>query len=181
MNSTVYLKKIETPIGAMIAGATDEGICLLEFENRKMLPLELKQLSKELGAAILEGENQHFKQLEAELKDYFMGKLKEFNVPLALIGSEFQKKVWRVLLTIPYGKTRSYKEQAITIGNADAVRAVAHANGMNKISIIIPCHRVIGSNGQLVGYGGGLWRKKYLLGLEQNNGKQLKLIELDSE
>ena len=166
MNPTVYLKKIETPIGAMIAGATDEGICLLEFEKRKMLPLELKQLSKELGAAILEGENQHFKQLEAELKDYFLGKRKEFKVPLVLIGSEFQKKVWR---------------QAIAIGNADAVRAVAHANGMNKISIIIPCHRVIGSNGKLVGYGGGLWRKKYLLGLEQNNGKQLKLIELDDE
>ena len=100
MNPTVYLKKIETPIGAMIAGATDEGICLLEFEKRKMLPLELKQLSKELGAAILEGENQHFKQLEAELKDYFLGKRKEFKVPLVLIGSEFQKKVWRGVLTV---------------------------------------------------------------------------------
>jgi len=91
----------------------------------------------------------------------------EFTVPLAPVGTDFQKKVWEILRTIPYGTTRSYQQQADILGNPKAVRAVANANGLNKISIIIPCHRVIGTNGTLTGYGGGIWRKQKLLELEK--------------
>lgn len=164
----INLTRIETDLGTMVACATDKGICLLEFSDRKMLETEFKQLMKTLKAPIVQGENQFFKPLKIELDSYFKGMLKEFDVPLDLVGTDFQKQVWNVLLQIPYGITSSYAEQADRLGKPSAVRAVANANGMNKISIIVPCHRVIGSDGSLTGYGGGLWRKKKLLDLEQN-------------
>ena len=108
-----------------------------------------------------------YEQLEKELEEYFEGKRKDFTVPLAPVGTDFQKNVWEILRTIPYGTTRSYQQQADILGNPKAVRAVANANGLNKISIIIPCHRVIGSNGTLTGYGGVIWRKQKLLELEK--------------
>lgn len=163
----VDLKRIETPLGTMIACADDNGICMLEFSDRKALPTELKEISKHFNANIIQGENPHFKILEQELVEYFAGKRQIFTVPLSLVGTEFQKKVWEVLRGIPYGTTRSYQQQANILGNPKAVRAVANANGLNKISIIIPCHRVIGTNGTLTGYGGGIWRKQKLLELEQ--------------
>ncbi|MBC7555715.1 MAG: methylated-DNA--[protein]-cysteine S-methyltransferase, partial [Chryseobacterium sp.] len=116
---------------------------------------------------IIIGENPHFKLLEKELELYFEGKLKEFTVPLSPVGTEFQKSVWQVLQKIPYGKTWSYKKQAEILGDVKKVRAVANANGLNKISIVLPCHRVIGSNGKITGYGGGVWRKQKLLELER--------------
>lgn len=167
MEKIVDLKRIETPLGTMIACANENGICMLEFSDRKALPTELKEISKHFDANIVQGENPHFKTLEKELEEYFEGKLKDFNVPLASVGTDFQKKVWKILRTIPYGTTRTYQQQADILGNPKAVRAVANANGLNKISIIIPCHRVIGSNGTLTGYGGGIWRKKKLLELEK--------------
>ncbi len=176
MQHYIHLKKFETPLGTMIACATENGICLFEFGDREMLATELKSVAKAFNATILAGESLHFKKLEQEVNEYFAGKLKDFTVPLVLQGSDFQKHVWQVLQNIPYGKTRSYKEQAIAIGKPEAIRAVANANGMNKIAIIIPCHRVIGTNGTLTGYGGGLWRKKYLLELEQTEVKQGTLI-----
>lgn len=163
----IDLKRIETPLGTMLVCATNQGICLLEFTDRKMLETELKSIAKLLNAIIIQGYNKYFETLEIELQEYFNGKRKEFSVPLHTPGTDFQNKVWAALQRIPYGQTKSYKEQAITIGNLESVRAVANANGMNRISILIPCHRVIGSNGQLTGYGGGLWRKKYLLELEK--------------
>jgi len=163
----VDLKRIETPLGTMIACADENGICMLEFSDRKALPTELKEISKHFNANIIQGENPHFKILEQELVEYFAGKRQIFTVPLSLVGTEFQKKVWEVLRGIPYGTTRSYQQQANILGNPKAVRAVANANGLNKISIIIPCHRVIGTNGTLTGYGGGIWRKQKLLELEQ--------------
>lgn len=163
----IDLKRIETPLGTMLVCATNQGICLLEFTDRKMLETELKSIAKLLNAIIIQGYNKYFETLEIELQEYFNGKRKEFSVPLHTPGTDFQNKVWAALQRIPYGQTKSYKEQAITIGNPESVRAVANANGMNRISILIPCHRVIGSNGQLTGYGGGLWRKKYLLELEK--------------
>ncbi len=163
----VDLKRIETPLGTMIACADENGICMLEFSDRKALPTELKDISKHFNANIIQGENPHFKILEQELGEYFAGKRQIFTVPLSLVGTEFQKKVWEVLRGIPYGTTRSYQQQANILGNPKAVRAVANANGLNKISIIIPCHRVIGTNGTLTGYGGGIWRKQKLLELEQ--------------
>ena len=135
----VHLKRIETPLGTMIACATLDGICMLEFSDRKALPTELKQISTFFNATIIQGENPHFNILEKELEEYFKGELKEFKVPLAPVGTDFQKQVWEVLRGIPYGTTRSYQEQALILGNPKAVRAVANANGLNKISIIIPC------------------------------------------
>lgn len=165
----IDLKRIETPLGTMLVCATNQGICLLEFTDRKMLETELKSIAKLLNATIIQGNNKHFDTLEIELQEYFNGKRTAFSVPLQTPGSDFQNKVWVALQRIPYGQTKSYKEQAITIGNPESVRAVANANGMNRISILVPCHRVIGSDGQLTGYGGGLWRKKYLLELEKQN------------
>lgn len=162
----INLTRIETELGTMIACATDKGVCLLEFSDRKMLETELKQLTTKLKAPIIQGEHRHFKLLREELELYFQRNLKEFNTPLDLIGTDFQKQVWNVLLEIPYGTTSTYAKQAQRLNNPNAVRAVANANGMNKISIIVPCHRVIGSDGSLTGYGGGLWRKKKLLELE---------------
>ena len=167
MEKIVDLKRIETPLGTMIACANENGICMLEFSDRKALPTELKEISKHFDANIVQGENPHFKTLEKELEEYFEGKLKDFIVPLAPVGTDFQKKVWKILRTIPYGTTRTYQQQADILGNPKAVRAVANANGLNKISIIIPCHRVIGTNGTLTGYSGGIWRKQKLLELEK--------------
>lgn len=165
----IDITRLETPLGTMVACATDKGICLLEFTDRKMLETELKQFAKSLNATIVQGQNKHFELLKAELNEYFEGNLKLFTVPIDMIGTDFQKQVWKILMQIPYGTTKSYQQQAYSINNPTAVRAVANANGMNKISIIIPCHRVIGSDGSLTGYGGGLWRKKRLLDLESEN------------
>jgi AraC family transcriptional regulator of adaptative response/methylated-DNA-[protein]-cysteine methyltransferase len=168
--------KIETPLGVMIAGATEEGICLLEFHDRKILDSEYKDLSRLLETVIVEGENNYLRALRKQLKEYFEGKRKEFTIPLVFPGTEFQQAVWNELQTIPFGSTRSYQEQAVALNMPDSVRAVANANGMNRISIVIPCHRVIGSDGRLTGYGGGLRRKKWLLDHERKySGKEVEL------
>ena len=163
----ITVKQIETPLGTMIACAAEVGICMLEYSDRKALATELKEISKHFNASIIPGENPYFTTLEKELAEYFVGKRKEFTAPLSPVGTDFQKNVWKILRTIPYGTTISYQEQAKILGNPKAVRAVANANGLNKISILIPCHRVIGSNGKLTGYGGGIWRKQKLLEVEQ--------------
>ena len=150
----------------MLAGATDEGICLLEFIDRRMLETQLQRLSKLLGGRMIPGSHNLFGVLNEQLEAYFSGERKEFDIPLVLPGTPFQRRVWEGLQTIGYGSTRSYREQADAIRSPRAVRAVARANGDNRIAILIPCHRVVGTDGALVGYGGGLWRKKYLLELE---------------
>jgi AraC family transcriptional regulator of adaptative response/methylated-DNA-[protein]-cysteine methyltransferase len=163
---------IETPLGEMIAGATDEGVCLLEFHDRKILPDEFKDLTRLLETTTEDGENKHLRTLRKQLKEYFAGRRKEFSIPLVTPGTEFQKTVWLELQNIKFGSTRSYQEQADALNNPDSVRAVANANGMNRISILIPCHRVIGSDGRLIGYGGGLKRKKWLLDHEKKYSGQ---------
>ncbi len=163
----IYQKTIQTPLGEMIACAVDKGICLLEFTDRKNIEKQFKSLSKILNAEIEEQEHAHFTQLEEELKEYFDGKRSRFDVPLYTTGTEFQEKVWQLLREIPMGETRTYKQQSEFLGNPKAIRAVGTANGINKIAILIPCHRVIGSNGELVGYAGGIWRKQKLLELEK--------------
>lgn len=165
--------RIETDLGTMIACATDKGVCLLEFSDRKGLETELKQLAKYHNANIVQGQNKYFKQLKEELDAYFDGRLKEFKVPLDISGTDFQKQVWQALVEIPYGTTSSYLRQAEVLGKPSSVRAVANANGMNKIAIIIPCHRVVGSDGSLTGYAGGLWRKRKLIDLEKDNKQKL--------
>ncbi len=165
----VNITRIETDLGTMIAGATDKGICMFEFADYKFLELELKQLTTSLKAPLVQGENIHFDTLRKQLELYFKGELREFDIPLDLVGTEFQKQVWLGLLQIPYGSTTNYAKQAELLGKPTAVRAVANANGKNKISIILPCHRVIGADGTLTGYGGGIWRKKKLLEFEKEN------------
>jgi len=167
----IVLARLVTPLGPMIAGATAQGVCLLEFSDRRMLETQLARLEKRFQARLLPGPSDHLDALRRELGLYFQGRLREFKVPLVMAGTEFQKKVWRALQAIPYGQTRSYKQQAIMIDQPRAVRAVGRANGDNSISIIIPCHRVIGDDGRLTGYGGGLWRKRFLLDLEQKKIK----------
>ncbi len=168
----IFTKRLLTPLGPMLAAASDHGICLLEFTDRRMLETQLTRIKKRLNAEILPGNSPALEELEKQLNEYFDGKRKQFTLPLVLSGTPFQEKVWSALLAIPFGETRSYKQQALNIGRPEAVRAVARANGDNRISIIIPCHRVIGSGGELVGYGGGLWRKQYLLKLEADNLSQ---------
>lgn len=162
----IDMTRLDTPLGPMLACAVQQGICLLEFTDRKMLETELKTLARMLNATIVQGNNPHFDQLASELKEYFEGTRRTFTVPLFIPGTEFQQRVWTALQQIPYGSMRSYKQQATALGNLLAIRAVAMANGMNRISIIIPCHRVIGSNGEMTGYGGGIWRKQKLLTME---------------
>ncbi|MBL7718691.1 MAG: methylated-DNA--[protein]-cysteine S-methyltransferase [Flavipsychrobacter sp.] len=148
----------------MKAGATDEGICLFDFEYRRMLDAIMKRITKGLGAdTITEAPHPHIDTLRQQVGEYFTGLRQKFDVPLHLLGTDFQKKVWQGLLQIPYGETRSYEQQSAFLGDPKAIRAVAGANGENGIAIIIPCHRVIGKNGSLTGYGGGLHRKKWLL------------------
>ena len=159
----LYFTRIVTPLGQMLAAATDEALCLLEFVDRRMLETQLKRLGRELGRTIVPKANDILRQAERELAEYFAGERFTFDVPLNMVGSEFQQRAWRELLEVEYGRTRTYGEQARRIGHAEAVRAVGRANGDNRIAIIIPCHRVVGANGKLTGYGGGLWRKKWLL------------------
>lgn len=155
-----------TTLGQMLAVFSTQGLCLLEFPERKMLESELLAVQKAFQADFVWRDTAHSQTLQQELNLYFEGRLKNFATPLDPVGTPFQRQVWRELQSIPYGETRSYKQQAERIGKPQAVRAVAAANGQNKISILIPCHRVIGSNGDLTGYGGGLARKKALLALE---------------
>lgn len=166
----ITITRFTTPLGPMFACATENGICLLEYTDRRMLETELQDIRKRLNGAILFGANTHLDQLQKELKEYFSGVRKKFDVPLDAPGTEFQKKVWALLRKIPYGSTFSYAQQAQRIGRPSAVRAVANANGQNRISIVIPCHRVIGSDGTLTGYGGGLQRKQWLLDHERKHG-----------
>lgn len=159
----VHLTRLLTPLGPMLAGATDRGICLLEFSDRRMLETQLRRMARLLGAKPVPGLNEHLRSVEMELESYFDGTLKSFSVPLVLPGSGFQRAVWSRLQRIPYGETLSYGQLALDIGRPGAQRAVGRANGDNRVAIIVPCHRVVRSDGTLCGYGGGLWRKKALL------------------
>lgn len=173
MNSSemniISLSRLTTPLGPMFAAATEKGICMLEFTDRRMLETEFKELQKLPNARIIPGENEHIVLVQKEMQEYFAGTRKNFDVQLDLLGSDFQKKVWKSLIDIPYGKTISYMEQALSLGLPKAIRAVAGSNGLNKIAIIIPCHRVIGTNGKLTGYGGGLERKRWLINHEREH------------
>lgn len=165
----ILINRLTTPLGPMFICATDNGICLLEFVDRRMLETEFKDLQKLLDANIITGENKHIKQAKIEIKEYFDGKRKIFDVKLETPGTDFQNQVWKCLQEIDYGKTTTYQSQAEKINNPRAIRAVASANGFNRISIIVPCHRVIGKDGKMTGYGGGIERKKWLIEHEQGN------------
>ncbi len=160
-----------SPLGEMIAAFSSKGLRLLEFIGQARVDREMAQVVAAAGGSGKQGSNALTEQLGCELAEYFAGVRQAFNIPLDLLGTPFQNRVWQALLEIPYGETWSYGQEARHIGQPTASRAVAAANGQNKISIIVPCHRVIGSNGKLTGYGGGLPRKQYLLELEQREGQ----------
>ena len=162
----VRLAWIETPLGPMAAGATERSLCLLEFTDRRMLERQLEVLNRRLGLPLLPGESPLFDRLRVELDEYFTGRRQSFDLPLEYPGTDFQRRVWKALLRIPYGQTRCYSDLALELGNPGARRAIGQANGLNRIAILIPCHRVINSDGALGGYGGGLWRKLRLLETE---------------
>jgi AraC family transcriptional regulator of adaptative response/methylated-DNA-[protein]-cysteine methyltransferase len=163
------VRRLATPLGAMLAAGGDEGLSLLEFADRRMLETQITRLRSRLRVALVPGNHAVLDQVGRELSEYFAGTRRSFTVPLADPGTEFQRAVWARLREIPYGVTASYAEIARDLGRASSVRAVARANGDNRLAILIPCHRVIGSDGQLAGYGGGLWRKQRLLELERRN------------
>ncbi|MEN8153618.1 MAG: methylated-DNA--[protein]-cysteine S-methyltransferase, partial [Acidobacteriota bacterium] len=167
--NVINIIRFTTKLSPMFACATDKGLCMLEFTDRRMLETEFQDLCTRLNAVILPGKNKFLEMVQEQISEYFEGKRKEFPIPLHTPGTDFQKDVWKILKQIPYGETWSYKQQAIKLNKTKAVRAVANANGMNRIAIIIPCHRVIGSDGSLTGYGGGLDRKKWLLEFESKN------------
>jgi len=173
----LYITRLATPLCPMTACASGQGVCLLEFTDNQRIVRELQDLVKRLDAVVIPETNSHLDQLQAELGAYFSGQLKSFAVSLHTPGTAFQQAAWRILRDIPYGETRSYKQQAIAIGNPKAVRAVAAANGQNRVSIVIPCHRVIGTDGSLTGYGGGVDRKKWLLEFEKARGVQIRLFD----
>ena len=165
----IVVTRLLTPLGPMIAAAVEQGVCLLEFADQRSLESQLQKLGQRLGTGIVPGNHNQLALLQDELDRYFAGDLREFSVNLVYSGTEFQAACWDWLRTIPYGTTRSYGEQARAIGKSSAQRAVGRANGDNRLAILIPCHRVIRGDGQLSGYGGGLWRKRWLLDHERRH------------
>jgi AraC family transcriptional regulator of adaptative response/methylated-DNA-[protein]-cysteine methyltransferase len=165
----IQLAWLKSPLGPLVTGATADGVCLVEFTDRPMLETELATLGRMFKLPVVPGTNAHLKQLATELSAYFAGKFQNFTVPLLHPGTPFQQSVWQQLQRIPYGQTRSYEDLATAVGRPEGQRAVGRANGMNRLAIVIPCHRVIRKNGHLGGYGGGLRRKEFLLNLEKQN------------
>jgi AraC family transcriptional regulator of adaptative response/methylated-DNA-[protein]-cysteine methyltransferase len=168
----LQVTRLLTPLGPMLCAADDEGIALLEFADRRALEMQLRVMRRRLDCVLAPGTHEHVETLDRQLDEYFVGTRTEFDVPLVLSGSEFQLAVWKRLLKIPFGHTRSYADIAREVKRPEARRAVGTANGMNRLAIVIPCHRVVRSDGELSGYGGGVWRKRALLEheLKQSSG-----------
>lgn len=166
MKNTLQISRTGTPLGDMVMAFSPKGLALLEFADRLDARHTLDRLAQATRLAPEDGEDARSREVAAQLDAYFAGRLREFEVALDVHGTDFQRRVWQSLLQIPYGETWSYGKQAAFLGDGRAVRAVAGANGRNPLSIIVPCHRVIGSDGRLTGYGGGMARKAALLRLE---------------
>ena len=163
----LYFSILQTPLGPMLAMAERRGLVMLEFLDRPILLREVEELRSRYGYLIGAGEHAHLLQISEELRRYFAGSLTRFEVPLHTPGSIFQNQVWEALRQVPYGTTCTYGEIALLLGKPGASRAVGLANGSNRMSIVLPCHRVIGADGSLTGYGGGKARKEFLLRLER--------------
>jgi AraC family transcriptional regulator of adaptative response/methylated-DNA-[protein]-cysteine methyltransferase len=159
---------LTSALGPLVVAATDDGVCLVEFADRRALKGQAVSLTRATGLPVLPGSNAHLEQLAGELGEYFRGARRTFDVPLDTPGTDFQRSVWGALLRIPYGETRSYEQIARELDRAGAQRAVGRANGQNRVAILVPCHRVVQKDGGLRGYGGGLWRKRRLLDLERS-------------
>ncbi|MBN2617805.1 MAG: methylated-DNA--[protein]-cysteine S-methyltransferase [Spirochaetales bacterium] len=168
MSDIITIKYFKSPIGELIIGDYKSQICLCDWRYRKLRDKIDSRIKSELNAQYLEGSTQVIDECISQIQEYLSYKRKKFTIPILLIGTPFQKEVWNSLLEIPFGKTISYKKQAQNLNKEKAVRAIASANGLNAISIIVPCHRVIGSDGNLTGYAGGLSAKKKLLDIEND-------------
>lgn len=168
----IITKKFDTSLGLMVVGVFNDQLCLFDFEHRNKMQGIKSRISAFLDCGFEEGEHVLFDELDKQFKAYCAGEISEFNLPLLFTGTDFQIRVWQALLDIPYGETRTYMEQTKILGNEKAIRAVARANGENCLAIVVPCHRVIGANGSLTGYAGGVKTKKWLLDHEaQHSGK----------
>ncbi len=163
----INTQSYKTKYAEFVMGSVNEKLCLLDFKYRKMRGAVDKRIKQGLQAEFVDRDDWVLQAARSQLDEYLAGNRKVFDLPLLLVGSDFQQSVWGALIQVPYGETSSYLQLSQRIGNVKAVRAVASANGANAIAIIVPCHRIIGSNGDLVGYGGGLPLKKRLLTLEQ--------------
>lgn len=164
--SPIYIHYWKSPAGELLLGSYEEMLCLCDWRHRKMRNSVDHRIQKFIGSSFKKGESEVIKNTISQLEEYFSGNRKDFNIPLALAGTSFQTSVWNALLSVDYGKTESYLSLSKKLQNEKAIRAVASANGANAISILVPCHRIIGSNGELTGYAGGLAAKKKLLELE---------------
>lgn len=167
-SNKIIVSRYSSPCGELILGSFNESLCLCDWITERHRDLADNRLRKLLNAEFAEGESPVIQTAVRQLDEYFEGTRRHFDIPLLFVGTDFQKTVWQELLTIPYGTTISYGEMARNIGRPRSVRALANANGSNSISIFAPCHRVIGSDGSLTGYGGGLPVKQYLLRLESD-------------
>ena len=166
MQDKIKTEYFKTPFGELILGSFEDKLCLCDWRYRKMRTSIDKRILTELNITFVEEESDIIKETKTQLTQYFKKERTEFNIPILLVGSDFQKNVWNTLLKIPFGKTETYLGLSKKLGNEKAIRAVASANGANAISIIIPCHRIVGKDGTLVGYAGGLAAKRKLLDLE---------------
>jgi methylated-DNA-[protein]-cysteine S-methyltransferase len=173
---SVNLIEFKTIYGVLILGEYKNQLCICDWKYRKMRTIIDKRISIGLDAELIINETAFLKDVKNQLQKYFDKQLKVFEIPLLFVGTNFQKSVWQQLLQIPYGISISYKTLSNRINNLEAIRAVASANGANAISIVVPCHRVVGSNGELTGYAGGIETKKKLLlleGINLNSTQQL--------
>jgi len=169
--ASISFKFADSPVGQLILGGTDRGCCLIEFVDRGGIPKIKSEIRKRYKLDLEEGHSPLLDTVENELTDYFSGNLRRFSFPMHLEGTEFERAVWKQLLAIPYGETRTYGEIAALVRSPLAYQAVGRANGQNPLAIAVPCHRVLQKGGGMCGYGGGIWRKEYLLELE-NGAKQ---------
>jgi len=165
----INIQYYKTKIGELVLGSFEKKLCLLDFRYRKMRSAVDNRIKKGLKTKLVKQDDEILEITRKQIDEYLNGDRKNFDIPFIIIGTDFQNKVWKALLKVPYGTTSSYLQLAKSISHEKSVRAVASANGANSMSLIIPCHRIIGSNGKLVGYGGGLPVKERLLKLEKNN------------
>jgi len=168
MMNQINIQYFKHPYAEFVLGSYDGKLCLCDFRYRKMRESVDNRIQRGLNASFTEQNDDVLESAKVQLEEYFLGERSVFDMPLLLVGTDFQKSIWDALAKVKYGETATYMDLALSIGNENAVRAVGSANGANGLAIIIPCHRIIGSQGELVGYGGGLSLKKRLLELEQN-------------
>ncbi|MCU6161352.1 methylated-DNA--[protein]-cysteine S-methyltransferase [Enterobacter bugandensis] len=165
----IVIHRFTTTLGPMFVCATERGVCLLEFTGRRMLETEFRDIQRLFNARIVTGENSHTRQTVKEIGEYFAGTRRQFELSVDAPGSDFQQSVWHELRAVPYGQTSHYQAISLGMNKSNALRAVAAANGANRIAIVIPCHRIIGKDGKMTGYGGGISRKEWLIEHERNN------------